>query len=461
VPDPAKLSVTVVSSADSSNKASAAVTITARTQVQLVSANLHPAGTQPENTLDGISSDGRFVLFDDVSLNPNVMGPNPGVPKYFLSLLGDTCIGASQPCRPSAYIVAFGSTSDDTFGNLVGNTVAGWAISGSGRYAGTIKEVLNGNQPTGEADLWDTCTGMCTNLIDSQAGIFSAASLSASGRFVSIGTDSTLYVRDSCLGATGNCTPGDAWTAQYGANTLFGGVIAAEGRYVAFASTDSTIVPNDTNGVEDVFLADTCIGAAAGCVPQVTRVSVTTAGIQGNGASFSPSITPDGRFIAFTSSASNLVPGDTNGADDVFVHDTCNGAPPGCVPSTYRVSLASDGSEGNGGSATSYAITAPTLISADGRYVTFFSAATNLVPGDSNGFPDVFVRDTCQGASQCSPSTIRVSLAQNDGQGNNASYGPMISADGQYVAYNSYATNIVSNSDGASINVFLVKVQWP
>ena len=113
---------------------------------------------------------------------------------------------------------------------------------------------------------------------------------------------------------------------------------------------------------------------------QVTsRVSVGSGGAQGNGISEVPSISADGRYIAFQSDASNLVGGDTNSTWDVFVHDRQSGT-------TERVSLATGGTQGNGGSNSS-------SISADGRFVTFWSSATNLVSGDTNDVPDIFVRD--------------------------------------------------------------------
>ena len=106
---------------------------------------------------------------------------------------------------------------------------------------------------------------------------------------------------------------------------------------------------------------------------QVERVSVASDGTEANGASFNPSISADGRFVTYFSDASNLVPGDTNDASDIFVFDRQTGT-------TTRVSVASDGTEANGGSRL-HEIPA---ISADGRFVTYSSDATNLVPGDTN-----------------------------------------------------------------------------
>src|SRR2546426_1935359 len=125
-------------------------------------------------------------------------------------------------------------------------------------------------------------------------------------------------------------------------------VISADGRFVAFDSDASNLVAGDTNGSRDVFVRDTCFGAPAGCTPSTTRVSVATDGTQANSPSGIPSVSADGRFVAFISAATNLVPGDTNGFVDIFVRDTCFGAPTGCTPSTIRVSVASDGTQANG-----------------------------------------------------------------------------------------------------------------
>jgi archaellum component FlaF (FlaF/FlaG flagellin family) len=121
---------------------------------------------------------------------------------------------------------------------------------------------------------------------------------------------------------------------------------------------------------------------------QTTRVSVASDGTEGNGDSWAPSISADGRYVAFTSRASNLVPGDTNGTWDVFVHDRVTGQ-------TTRVSVASDGTEGNGASEFP-------SISADGRYVAFISEASNLVPGDTNDKRDIFV------AAAVEPTAMRL-----------------------------------------------------
>jgi Bacterial Ig-like domain (group 1) len=149
-------------------------------------------------------------------------------------------------------------------------------------------------------------------------------------------------------------------------------------------------------------------------------------------------VTPDGRFIVFVSKATNLVAGDTNGAWDVFVRDRTSGI-------TERVSVSTGGAEGNADSAFCQPNigTAPD-ISDDGRYVTFVSMATNLVPGDGNGVADVFVRDRLAG------TTTRVSVSTGGAEANGLSWRSNISGDGRIVAFAADATNLTAD-DGDTI----------
>ena len=188
-----------------------------------------------------------------------------------------------------------------------------------------------------------------------------------------------------------------ATAATAGSLALPAPTMSADQRYavVVLASTDgATEVPGTP---ENIFVRDTCAGAPAGCVPSVTLASIGLNGNLADGDSISPSISADGRYVAFLSSAMNLVDSDTNGVTDVFVLDTCAGAPSGCTPSTQRVSVATGGAQANGAS------TAAT-ISATGRFITFESTATNLGAISSSG--GLFLRDTCAGAAApCTPST--------------------------------------------------------
>lgn len=204
--------------------------------------------------------------------------------------------------------------------------------------------------------------------------------------------------------------------------------ISADGRYVAFQSLANNLVLGDTNDVSDVFVYDRLNATT-------TRVSIDSTGAEGNDFSAAPSISSDGRYVAFASGASNLVPGDTNGGNDVFVHDSETGA-------TTRVSVASGGAQArNGGYYPS--------ISGDGRYVAFQSGAIDLVPGDTNGLDDIFVHD------RQTVTTIRVSVDSSGAEANDSSWFPSISGDGRYVTFYSSATNLVTRNTQGFTHIFV------
>ena len=155
-------------------------------------------------------------------------------------------------------------------------------------------------------------------------------------------------------------------------------MISADGRYVGFYSTASNLVSGDTNSYYDVFIRDTQAGTTS-------RVSVDSSGNQVTGSSTHLSISGDGRFVAFQSEAPGLVPADTNYAPDIFVRDTQ-------ASTTTRISVSPAGAQAVGSSQFP-------AISADGRYVTYSSSASNLVTADTNGFEDVFVYGATTGSS--------------------------------------------------------------
>src|SRR5688572_15155819 len=164
--------------------------------------------------------------------------------------------------------------------------------------------------------------------------------------------------------------------------------------------------------------------------PGVTEwVSVSSDGTGGNNQSDMPAISGDGRFVAFVSLANNLVPDDTNGFADTFVHNRLTGV-------TERVSVSSRQRQGNGHSGL-IGVAAYPAISGDGRYVAFVSEADNLVSGDRNGNADVFVRDRLLG------TTERVSVNSAGEEADLGGEGPAISADGRFVAFQSQAQNLV------------------
>ncbi|MFN2643064.1 MAG: TolB family protein [Actinomycetota bacterium] len=199
-------------------------------------------------------------------------------------------------------------------------------------------------------------------------------------------------------------------------------VISGNGRYVAFTSGSERLIAGDTNGVSDIYVRD--------LETQTTqRASVANDGSEANGESIAAAISDDGRYIAFVSSASNLVSGDANNAPDVFVRDTLDGA-------TTLASVATGGAQADAGADQ-------VAISGDGRTIAFTSIATNLAPDDTAtcGFgaqncPDVFVRDLDAG------TTRRISTTKTGAAANGISLDASLSADGSKVAFVSRASDL-------------------
>lgn len=255
--------------------------------------------------------------------------------------------------------------------------------------------------------------------------------------------------------------------------------VSRTGTRVAFQSFSDDLVPQDTNGLSDIFVRDVAAGTTR-------RVSVAAGGGDPDGASTAPSLSADGRFVSFTSEASNLVAGDVNGVADAFRRDLRTGVTrrvsvqiPGVPGSrqvrassisadgrrvcfevlvgqrldvfvrdlaagtTTRVSVAGNGRRADGSSAS------PT-ISADGRFVAFLSSATNLVPGDGNGVADVFRRDLLL------HRTVLVSTDRGGGPADASVLpgAPALSTHGKFVVFHSEATDLVAGDTNGEPDVF-------
>lgn len=221
-----------------------------------------------------------------------------------------------------------------------------------------------------------------------------------------------VFVRDLAAGITTRISQPDGAEAN-GPSTF--PRVSRDCSVVAFQSSASNLVPDDTNRFSDIFVYKRASGRMA-------RVNVGPGGRQANGISISPSLSADGRCVAFASGASNLFDGDTNGNIDIYV--ACDGVV------TCRASVDSAGQQANDVSFL------PSL-SGDGRYVAFKSLASNLVPGDCNGVADSFVHDCLTGRTEI------VSRDTCGTRGNDASFPPTISADGRVVVFGSFATNFV------------------
>jgi Tol biopolymer transport system component len=258
-----------------------------------------------------------------------------------------------------------------------------------------------------------------------------------------------VFLRDRTNKTTVRCSHGIGGEAD-GASVAPS--VSADGRFVAFASSATNLVAGDTNGTDDIFVFDRNSGVVA-------RVSVSSSGVEGNLSSYPPpwgrpSISPDGRYVAFCSQASNLVTNDTNQTWDVFVHDRDfdhDGIYDEHVPGgvrTWRASVSSTGEEGHADSGQ-YGF----WLSAYGRYVVFQSNAWNLIPIDVNG-SDIFVHDNVNGA------TVLVSLDNNGAQAFGFHSLPSISADlslaadGRYITWTSNSPVTPEDQNGVD-DVFL------
>jgi Tol biopolymer transport system component len=215
-------------------------------------------------------------------------------------------------------------------------------------------------------------------------------------------------------------------------DTATGPAISQDGRYVAFATGSSNLVSGDTNGVSDVFVKDRQTGA-------IVRANTSSTGAQmpgTGGLSSGLQMSDNGRFVAFEAVHPGLVSGYSNTYKDIYVKDLQTG-------SIEIDSVSSAGSYGN-------ANAAQFDLSADGRYLVFGSNASNLVANDTNGQPDIFVRDRLLN------TTTLLSQAPGGTIANDGSLAPTISCDGAYVAFTSSASNLVSNDVNGAADVFLV-----
>jgi Tol biopolymer transport system component len=235
-----------------------------------------------------------------------------------------------------------------------------------------------------------------------------------------------LFVHDLKTGITERVSVDSAGTQSDGDS--FNPLLSDKGRFVGFDSDATNLVVGDTNGHRDVFLHDRKTGATS-------RMSVDSVGAQGDAESSDPSVSSNGRLLAFRSAATNLVIGDTNGKGDIFVHDRKTGV-------TERVSVNSAGLQTDGENGSPW-------MTPNGRFVAFESAASNLVAGDTNGQVDVFVRDRKKGITE------RVSVTTAGAQADFASFNPELSSNGRFVVFQSDATNLVAGDTNGMTDIFV------
>jgi Ca2+-binding RTX toxin-like protein len=397
-----------------------------------------PAGDQQGNRYSvssSISADGRFVAFTLLQSTISFGSPNNNINNSDDIFVRDTLTNTTT------------RVSVDSAGNPPNDSSVWPSISGDGRFVAFQSEATNlvPGDTNNSDDIFvrdlsaNTTTRVSVDSAGNQGNNLSRRpSISADGRFVTFDSYATnlvpgdtnasldIFVRDLSTNTTtlvSASSSGDRGNDDSGLPS-----ISANGRFVAFRSLATNLVPGDTNDSRDIFVRDLLTNTT-------TLVSASSNGDRANNSSTLCYISADGRFVAFSSNADNLVPGDTNNSEDIFVRDTL-------ANTTTRVSISSTGNQGNQDSDDP-------SISADGRFVTFSSEASNIVPGDTNNKEDIFVRDLSTN------TTTRLSVDSAGNQVNSDSDYPSISANGQKVAFSSFAANLVPGDTNNGPDLFI------
>lgn len=329
-------------------------------------------------------------------------------------------------------------------------------ISGDGRYVGFFSKASNlvegDTNNKSDGFVFDHQTGALTRISISSDGSQgngdsgfneeSPISFSSDGNLIAFDSEASNLVQDDNNGMV-DVFVHDQQSKQTqivslasdGTQGNKGGTwprISGNGQFVVFQSQSSNLVQNDSNNYGDIFVHDRNSGITE-------LVSVSSDGAQGNRNSSDASISADGRYVIFTSSADNLVPNDNNFSPDVFVHDRQ-------LSTTKRISVATDGTEGDYESHSA-------SISGDGRLIVFSSSASNLVMEDLEGSRDVFIHDQATG------QTDILSLNMDGKLGNGDSTVPVISSDGKFVAFYSTRADLIENDTNSTGDIFLINLQ--
>ena len=396
-----------------------------------VSVSSDGAGANNQSDMPAISGDGRFVAF--VSLADNLVpeDTNGFADTFVHDRLADTTERVSVSNR--------GRQGNEHSG-LIG-LAAYPAISEDGRFVAFVSQADNlvSKDNNGNADVFvrDRSLGTTERVTINSAGEEAdiggeGPAISADGRFIAFQSQAQnlvpggnpflfvdqVYVHDRATGTTEIMSVNDAGEAGNSLNVQAD--ISADGRFVVFSSFADNLVPGLQSGGLQVYLRDRATGT-------IERITETAAGEPGDGSSVDPSVSLDGRFVAFQTNAGNLI-GDGVHESHILVKDRATGA-------FERVSATSTGEPAD-------LLSEHPDITPDGRFVAFFSLATNLVPGDTNNRRDIFVRDRQIG------TVVRVSVSTAGEEGNSESQWPTISDDGLVTAFQSSADNLIPNANG-------------
>ena len=386
-----------------------------------------------------LSADGQYVAYQASPAPSTTQAPAGVVLRYSLQT------GLTDVVNTNANVRR--ATAED---------IRSLEMTPDGRFIVFIANTNDSSGITTCVELWDAQAASATLVSGDLSNngptnsTCAAPAIDPAGRFVVFLSSATnlvtnsltgqynVYLRDTQAGTT-TLVSADPSGVGSAVSPITVPQMSADGRYVVFVAPDGSLVPNDRNRVDDVFLRD----VVSGTNELISARDPALATLTPNGASMLStfSLSTDGRYVTFVSEADNLVPGDTNGYRDVFMRDRVAGT-------NVLVSVVTNGAGADGPARDS-------AISGDGRYVVFTSSADNLVSGDTNKAQDVFVRDLQAG------TTVLVSRSYNGtGPGNGASYSPAISSDGRYVLFRSLAMNLATGSYSSGYdNLFLRDLQ--
>jgi uncharacterized repeat protein (TIGR01451 family) len=411
---------------------------TAAGMTRLVSVSTNGANAGNDTSWPvAISRDGRYVLFTSRASNLAAGDNNSNFDAFLRDMLTDTTalvsVNLAGNASGSDYSEARSMSADGRYSvfysdstNLTAGTKSRFIqdVFVRDRIAGTTTPISSrfGTADGAQDDSFDPVIGSDSDVV----------AFSSYGRDLAQqdwNYESDVFARDLSSSATELISVGGGMT---GNDYSYEHVINSNGTFVAFTSYAWNLYAGDTNfGDRDVFLKNVTNGV-------MTLISINTNGVVGNDASEAPKISADGRWVAFESSASDLVPGDTNSYGDIFLRDTVLGI-------TRVVTVNSNGT----GSANSGSYDPE--ITPDGRFIVFESYASNLAANDTNGFlNDIFIRDM----SNSAPELITVNGAGN-GSANNYSYDPSMSDDGRFVAFETYANNLGPTDSGFTLDVYV------
>ncbi len=398
------------------------------TQIVSVTSGGVPANGSSEEAL--ISSDGRYVLFRSLATNLDPLDTDPTFDAY----LRDLQTGVTELISVDSNRVHHPGFNLPRAISADGNLVCFQSDSNSFAPGDT----------GGDSDLFirDRAAGTTTMVSVDSSGVQGNGNselgiLTPDGRYLAFRSQAPnlvpgdtnnewdVFVHDRLTGTTERVNLGPGSAQAHGDSYVT--AMSDDGRYVLFSSLAADLVVNDTNNERDIFVRDRSMGLTR-------RISVSSAGVPSNGDSHAGFMSADGRFATFVSVADTLVPGDTNGSVDVFVHDLATSL-------TTRVSVSSTGAQANG-------FVTGNAISANGRFVSMDSTATTLVPSDT-AVSDVFVHDRWTG------QTTRASITANGSIPNMDSRGGAMSADGRFIAFYSLATNMGATVPGGFNQVYV------